>query len=311
MTNSKNNNSKKNHSKINNHHNRQITRLMYGLLATVTVVFSSIIITVQWSHNKVEEMETLGNNYHLAISEKSLELLIVFDETRLWFLRHQVQGNAQALSLANSPLERDQINGLIYELQAHIEAVGQIAQAFEHSAFAILNAIEEQKQQQVLTALLALKQTGDFSFENIEQILKPLIGATHQIRLMHQIHHHRLATQAEQFTQTNRVRLVLLVFALAAVGIYGVITLVRRIGLNLTDLHNIQQRLQQSEKRLLEAEHVSRASYIDWDPVNNQTQWSHETYVLHDISTDTPASMSAILAVIEPQDIAKVTETLD
>ena len=126
-------NSKKNDSKINNRHNQQITRLMYGLLATVTVVFSSIIITVQWSHNKMEKMETLGNNYHLAISEKSLELLIVFDETRLWFLRHQVQGNAQALSLANSPLERDQINGLIYELQVHIEAVGQITQSFEHS----------------------------------------------------------------------------------------------------------------------------------------------------------------------------------
>ncbi|MCJ8273500.1 MAG: ATP-binding protein, partial [Psychrosphaera sp.] len=193
----------------------------------------------------------------------------------------------------------------------------QITQSFEHSAFAILNAIEEQKQQQVLTALLALKQTGDFdfnfnfNFENIEQILKPLIGVTHQIRLMHQIHHHRLKTQAEQFAQTNRVRIVLLVFALAALGIYGVITLVRRVQLNLTDLHNIQQRLQQSEKRLLEAEHVSRASYIDWDPVNDQTQWSHETYVLHDISTDTPPSMSAILAVIEPQDIAKVTKTLD
>ncbi len=296
---------------INNRHNQQITRLMYGLLATVTLVFSSIIITVQWSHNKIEHMETVGNHYHLAVSEKSLELLRVFDKTRLWFLKHQISNNTQTLSLRNSPIETAQIDGLIDEIQTHIEAVAQLTQFFEHSAFDTLNAIEEQKQQQVLTALETSKKTDDFDFNNIEKILEPLIGITHQIRLLHQKHHQRLESDAEQFAQTNRVRLVLLVFVLAALGIYGVMTLVRRIQRNLTVLHNIQNRLQQSEKRLVEAEHISRAGYIDWDPVNNQTQWSHETYLLHDISTATPASMAAILAVIEPRDIAQVTKTLD
>jgi two-component system, sporulation sensor kinase E len=72
---------------------------------------------------------------------------------------------------------------------------------------------------------------------------------------------------------------------------------------DISDRKRVEDALRQSEERLLEAQHVARMGFWDWDIVSNDLYWSDEIYRIFGLGRDEfGATYDAFLASVHPED---------
>ncbi len=79
---------------------------------------------------------------------------------------------------------------------------------------------------------------------------------------------------------------------------------------DVTERKQAEAALKDSRKRLLKAENVARAGFLDWNVKTNEIVWSEGAYELYGIAPGTPVTIEQTVGLIHPEDREFVNENL-
>lgn len=236
---------------------KKINRSVYGLLSTVIIIFGLILFVFQLQKKEASRRDVLLNEYHLAISKISFELLSKINEARLWFRDNytEQQSGSGAINQIppSSPLRiglsgRDQIYSLKYEIDKLVREINQLQEYFADTEFNTISVLLHQENIKFQAGLDGIQSTNNYSQKNIDTIATPLVAVTHQLQRLHQFAYQDMRLESEFNKQKNSLQLVGLIAVLTIMGIFGVARLLRHVQQNWKSLSTAQDELQVSEQ---------------------------------------------------------------
>ncbi len=231
--------------------NKRIQRSVYGLICIVIIIFMAILALLQWGHSEHERRDTLINDYHLAISNKALELLRVIDEARIWFRDQEIGQTDKAGSFGSglylTPaqiafLKREKTSSLIHEINELVENIQlhqKIHPSFEFETIETLLKTAHKKVRNDLTNLLS---TADYSSQTIDDTLALLMSTTHQLQILHQQAYQDMRLSYDDHEQGTSLKLLGLITSLILIGIFSILFFLRHVRISLASLAKAQKK---------------------------------------------------------------------
>lgn len=288
-----------------------INRTVYGLLGIVTLIFSTILFTLEYTHQKSDSQTSLISRYHVVMTESALETIFAISNARYELLYHDLDEPQTSKATSNKPVnpqfKKDQIIALKYQMLKYRQTLSSLMSEYQDEQF---DALHTQQLNIIDDTIGGLDKTEpqQWHITPFHQLFNPLVALTNQLLRLHQTAHRELLINMEQSNHSEQQQLVLMIFILTGVGFYGVVKLLRDVRVTISKLHRTQELLKQSEQRLLDAEHISRMGYVDWDLNNKQMSWSKEIYHLHGFDPQLSPSLQALLEAVHHEDKTRVTD---
>ena len=299
---------------------KNINRGVYGLLITLVLMFMLVIIMLESQNNQSAQREMKANDYHLAISNKSLQLLRIIDHSKLWFRdynsgQHEKEGGIGTESLqahVNAEFsERDQARALNIEIEKLAGDIRAIHGRYAGNEFDKFHQILEQTKRSLKNDLSTLQSADSYTTEKIDDILAPLIAITHQLQRLHQQTYQEMRLSLVDFQRQKQEQITILIVILVVAGLFGIVKMLRLVSGTLTELGRAQIELHDKEARLREAQRVARLGYIERFPMTNQINWSEETFNICGFPRDFKPTVESSIALVHPDDAEKVAQALN
>jgi signal transduction histidine kinase len=299
---------------------KKINRGVYGLLITLVLMFMLVIIMLESQNDQSAQREMKANDYHLAISNKSLQLLRIIDRSKLWFRDHnsgqhekeggigteffQAQVNAEFS-------ERDHARALSIEIEKLVGDVRTIHGRYAGNEFDKFHQILEQTKRNFKNDINTLQSADSYTTEKLDDILAPLIAITHQLQRLHQQTYQEMRLSLVDFQRQKQEQITILIVILVVAGLIGIVKMLRLVSGTLTELGRAQIELHDKEARLREAQRVARLGYIERFPMTNEINWSEETYNICGFPRDYKPTVESSIALVHPDDAEKVAQALN
>jgi len=299
---------------------KNISRGVYGLLITLVLMFMLVIVMLESQHNQSAQREMKANDYHLAISNKSLQLLRTIDRSRLWIRDHNSRhhqkeggiGTESHQAHVNAEFsERDQMRALNIEIEKLAGDIRTIHGRYAGKEFDRFHLILEQTKRDFRVDIDALESADFYTNKKIDDILLPLIAITHQLQRLHQQTYQEMRLSLVDFQRQKQEQITILIAILVVVGLFGIVRMLRLVSRTLTELGEAQIELRDKEARLREAQRVARLGYIERFPMTNEINWSEETYNICGFPRDFKPTVESSIALVHPDDAEKVAQALN
>ena len=233
---------------------KQINRGVYGLLFMAVIVFILILSVIQLQNKERLKRDKHISDYHLVISEKSLELLSAINNFRMWFRDYDLDHNRRVGALnAESiltPIDmalsgQDQIDAFIYEIDKHAAEIGVIQMQYGEAEFSAISVLLEKSQLKVKSGLKELLLNNSYSSESIDNVVESLASVAHQMQLLHQHAYKKMRISSGDFQREKRNQFMLIIFVFAMIGLFGVMKMLAVVQRTLSSLIKIQHTLHQ------------------------------------------------------------------
>ena len=299
---------------------KNVNRGVSGLLITLILMFILVIILLQWQNYETARIDGEADDYHLAISNKSLALLRSIDKTRLWFRDHNAGNIENSMDSEDDSFQqpitgefsaRDQALALDIEIEKLTQEIQVMRQEYAGDEFSTLHQILEQAKVNFQNEISAFRSANSISTDKIDNVVAPLIAITHQLQRLHQQTYLEMHSSLVAFQQRKQKQTVLSIAILVAIGLFGVIKMLRLVSSTLTQLARAQSELHDKEARLREAQRIARLGYIERFPITNEINWSEETYNICGFPREYKPTIESSIALVHPDDTEKVAQALN
>ena len=242
-----------------NKQRKDIYRGVFTLLVMVVVIFVFILVVLQVQHKELNKRDSMANDYHLAISEKSLQLLSEINTSVLWFQRYDLEFDkdkaAVDYEIHTSPIqsgltEEDKLNRFKYNVSSLVDEINSIQRHFSDIEFSsvALYLTESNRKFTENVNKIQLNTTGTGVGNVIEGIVEPLISSAHQLQRLHQFAYLDARRSLNEFQEESRSQITALIIVLILLGFYAVIKMLSQLRYTVSGLVQAQKKLQEREQ---------------------------------------------------------------
>ena len=266
--------------------NKRITRGIYWLLTVVIILFAAILILLMVKHNDEVKRHSLANDYHLAISDHSLRLLNKITEAKLWFLneeldRHEI-GHSPKETPSLSPIQIKPLAGeetykLKQDIDEYVAKILKIQNQHIDPEFTVISRLLKKTHGEAHAGLEEILLTGQYSSQKVNNLLKPLIMAAHQMERQHQQEYQKINLSFEKFHHDQNLKIISLVIAISIIGSISIILTLRKVSATVAELTNTQYALQLSEKRFRKISQITPVGIYQMD-TQDKCDFVNESY---------------------------------
>ncbi|HED16369.1 MAG TPA: PAS domain S-box protein [Gammaproteobacteria bacterium] len=235
----------------------QINRSVYGLLGMVVIVFVTILIVLQLQQNEIRNRDALTNDYHLAISLKSLALLGAINATRIWFRDHSIEYKNKTTTSEYTVIEsqrhtefseRDKTGALKNEIEKLVDEINATQRQYADPEFTSISSLLEKANREVQANLSKMQSTGKYASKIIDDSVELLIPVIHQMQRLHKHAYQQMRLSIDDFQRVKEIQIISLIIVLVIVGLFGVIRMLRHVRHTLKNLTKTQNELQEREQ---------------------------------------------------------------
>jgi len=231
----------------------KVSRNVYGLIAMMVIIFAVILLAIEIQSREGNRVNTVANDYHRSISEKSLKLLNSVSRLRLWLQEQEIVRLNKKLTdkkklsfdVSTYSSRFDQKEAFIYESNKLAGEINTIQMQYANPEFEGINVSLQKVQSSVSTNLKDLKLDGLFSLQGTDNIIMPLISVTHQLHRLHHLTYKKIQKDRLDSKASKKTQLISLIALLIVCGVFGITRMLWHVRDTLIELKDTQIKLQE------------------------------------------------------------------
>lgn len=208
---------------------KKINYAIYGLLICIIFIFLTLIVVFEWQERESKTKDSFLNEYHLFINKKSLQIVNIINDGRLWFLKDDIKNlenkaDTPATQKSNPPVltglsARDKLNEIKNDIAILVNEIHQTQHKYQDPDFDTIDT-------EMLSAYARFKETvaaqqpGTPGFyKSIDMALTPLLITVKQMQRLHQIAYDEKHLSLYDLHRQNLTHNTLIIFILALLGV--------------------------------------------------------------------------------------------
>lgn len=253
----------------------KITRDLFLLVGTLLLAFGLIVTTLYYEENEIDKHDIKTYDYHLTLSERSLNVLNIINQTKLWMIKHEAN-HYEGIKSNQSPIKtalsvRDQIESLQYSIDKSLNEIFLVQAKYSISEFEVITSLLLKSYKQFKKELKLAVANDNVNYVAVDVISASLFATVRQFRLLHQNAYKRDRTLAKARYISNKNKIFSLVFFISVIGIIGSIIIFKHVTDAFKNLDSANNSLFQ-KSRIIEQ---INDSVIGTNLAGVITSWNH------------------------------------
>ena len=230
----------------------RIIRHLLLLITVLLIAFSLIVTALYKDESKLDKRDARIYDYHLTLSERSLNVLNLINKTKLWLLEYEakyggVVNNESPIKIALSV--RDKIESFQYLTNKSINDISLLQNKYSVPEFEVITSLLLKSHSNFEYRLKEIIATDNIGYASIDAVTKPLFSRVHQFRLLHKNAYKRDRSLAVALSHESKIRIFALIFTIIAIASIGTIITFKHV-------LNILRKLDIANIRLLQKSRV-------------------------------------------------------